>query len=167
MVGFLALKMPGNGAMRLTGHLGGVMRESAEAALSFVKANYLSRAEKSDFFERNDIHVHVPAGAVPKDGPSAGVAIATTIVSLLANRPVRHDFAMTGEITLTGKVLPIGGLKDKVIAAHRAGIKTVILPKGNVRDMDEIPDTIKKGLKFVLISRAEEAIDKTIMWKKK
>ena len=109
--------------------------------------------------------MHVPAGAVPKDGPSAGVAIAATIVSLLFNKPLRNDYAMTGEITLTGKVLPIGGLKDKVIAAHRAGIRTIIFPKGNLRELEEIPKTIKKDLTFVAIAKADEAIEKTIIWK--
>ncbi len=158
-----ALKMKGSGQLKLTGQLGGVMKESAEAALSFVKANYLPRAEDKVFFDKNDIHVHVPAGAVPKDGPSAGIAIATTIASLLFDNPIRNDFAMTGEITLTGKVLPIGGVKDKVIAAHRAGIKTIILPYGNRRDLDEIPDTIKSDLKFIIIAGANEAIDKTLI----
>jgi ATP-dependent Lon protease len=160
-----ALKMKGSGRMQLTGQLGGVMKESAEAALSFVKAHYLESAPDPQFFEANDIHVHVPAGAVPKDGPSAGVAIATTIASLLFEKPIRHDCAMTGEITLTGKVLPIGGLKDKVIAAHRAGIKTVLIPKDNKGDLEEIPDAIRRGLKFISVSRAEQAIEKTIIWK--
>jgi ATP-dependent Lon protease len=159
-----SLKMRGRGGMKLTGQLGEVMKESAEAAVSFVKANYLAKAGQPDFFEKYDIHVHVPAGAVPKDGPSAGVAIAATVASLLFNRPLRNDYAMTGEITLTGKVLPIGGLKDKVIAAHRAGIKTIIFPKGNLRELEEIPETIKKDLVFIAVARADEAIEKTIVW---
>jgi ATP-dependent Lon protease len=159
-----ALKMKGVGRLKLTGQLGGVMKESAEAAMSFVKANYLKKAPDKAFFDKYDIHVHVPAGAVPKDGPSAGVAIATTIASLLFDAPIRNDFSMTGEITLTGKVLPIGGVKDKVIAAHRAGIKTIILPRDNKRDLDEIPDTIKKSLKFILISTANQAIEKIMIW---
>jgi ATP-dependent Lon protease len=159
-----ALKMKGNGQLRLTGQLGQVMRESAEAAMSYITANYLTKADDQTFFETTDIHIHVPAGAVPKDGPSAGVAIATTIASLLFNVPVRHDLAMTGEITLTGRVLPIGGLKDKVIAAHRAGIKTILLPEGNKRDLAEIPDAIKKDLELVTIARASEAIEKTLIW---
>ena len=160
-----ALKMKGRGGMKLTGQLGDVMKESAEAAVSFVRANYLPKSDETDFFEKYDIHIHVPAGAVPKDGPSAGVAIAATIASLLFNKPLRNDYAMTGEITLTGKVLPIGGLKDKVIAAHRAGIRTIIFPKGNLRELEEIPKTIKKDLTFVAIARADEAIEKTIIWK--
>ena len=158
-----ALKMKGNGHLRLTGQLGGVMRESAEAALSYVEANYLKKAKDPAFFERHDIHIHVPAGAVPKDGPSAGVAIATTITSLLFERPARADLAMTGEITLTGRVLPVGGVKDKVIAAHRAGIRTILLPSENKRDLSEIPDTIKKKLEIITVSKASEAIDKTLI----
>ncbi len=159
-----AVKMKGHGNLRLTGQLGGVMRESAEAALSYIIANYLSRVDDEDFFHKHDIHIHVPAGAVPKDGPSAGVAIATTIASLLFDKPARNDMAMTGELTLTGQVLAIGGLKDKVIAAHRAGIKTILLPDQNKRDLDEIPDAIKKDLTLVRISRAAEAIEKTLIW---
>lgn len=159
-----ALAMKGHGHLRLTGQLGGVMRESAEAAMSFIMANYLSKAEDKTFFETHDLHIHVPAGAVPKDGPSAGVAIAVAIASVLFNKPVSNDISMTGEITLTGQVLGIGGLKDKVIAAHRAGIRTILLPDANKRDVDEIPDVIKKDLKLVRISRASEAIDKMLIW---
>jgi ATP-dependent Lon protease len=158
-----SVKMKGSGRLRLTGQLGDVMRESAEAALSYVASHYLARAAERDFFEKYDIHIHVPAGAVPKDGPSAGVAIATTIASLLFNQAARNDVAMTGEITLTGQVLAIGGLKDKVIAAHRAGIKTVLFPEANRRDLDEIPDIIKKDLNLVPIRGAQEAIDETLV----
>ena len=150
--------------MKLTGQLGDVMKESADAALSFVRANYLRKAKNMDFFEKNDLHLHVPAGAVPKDGPSAGVALAVTVASLLFQLPLRHDHAMTGEITLTGKVLAIGGLKDKVIAAHRAGIKTIIFPRANAGELEEIPETIKKDLTFKPISRAHEAIEKMLIW---
>ncbi|MDH3216030.1 MAG: endopeptidase La [Candidatus Krumholzibacteria bacterium] len=159
-----ALSMPGKGRRRQTGQLGDVMKESAEAAESFVRANYLARADDKEFFDTKDLHLHVPAGAVPKDGPSAGVAIAATIASLLFQRPLRNDYAMTGEITLTGKVLAIGGLKDKVIAAHRAGIKTILFPKANARELEEIPDVIKGDLNLVPITRADEAIEKTIIW---
>ena len=159
-----SVKVKGSGHLRLTGQLGGVMRESAEAALSFVASHYLSKAPDKEFLNRWDVHIHVPAGAVPKDGPSAGVAIATTIASLLFDRPARNDVAMTGELTLTGQVLGIGGLKDKVIAAHRAGIKTVLFPDSNRRDLEEIPDIIKKDLNLVPIHRAAEAIEKTIVW---
>jgi len=141
-----------------------VTKESVEAAESFVRANYLAKSSRPKFFDEQDMHIHVPAGAVPKDGPSAGVAIAVTIASLLFDKPLRNDHAMTGEITLTGKVLAIGGLKDKVIAAHRAGIKTVLFPKGNIREVEEIPEVIKKDLTLVPMSRAEEAIEKTIIW---
>jgi len=158
-----AVKTRGSGRLRLTGQLGDVMRESAEAAMSFVSSQYLSKAADREFFEKHDVHIHVPAGAVPKDGPSAGVAIATTITSLLFDRPARNDVAMTGEITLTGQVLAIGGLKDKVIAAHRAGIKTVLFPEANRRDLDEIPAIIKKDLKLVPMTRAAEAIEKTLV----
>jgi ATP-dependent Lon protease len=158
-----AVKMKGAGRLRLTGQLGDVMRESAEAALSYVASHYLSRAMERDFFDKYDIHIHVPAGAVPKDGPSAGVAIAATIASLLFGRAARNDVAMTGEITLTGQVLAIGGLKDKVIAAHRAGIRTVLFPEANRRDLDEIPDIIKKDLNLVPIRGAQEAIEETLI----
>ncbi|MCZ6767370.1 MAG: endopeptidase La [bacterium] len=159
-----SLRMDGNGRRKLTGQLGNVMKESVDAAESFVKSTYLGKTKTKDFFDKNDIHLHVPAAAVPKDGPSAGVAIACAFTSLLFDKPIRNDLAMTGEITLTGKVLAIGGLKDKVIAAHRAGIKTVLFPKGNVRELEEIPDTIKEDLTLIPISRAEEAIEKTIIW---
>jgi ATP-dependent Lon protease len=159
-----ALKMSGPGRLRLTGQLGGVMRESAEAAMSFVEANYLKKSDDPEFFAHTDIHIHVPAGAVPKDGPSAGVAIACTIASLLFDKPVRHDVAMTGEITLTGRVLPIGGVKDKVIAAHRAGIRTILLPRDNKRDLDEIPDAIKEELTIHTMARAADAIERTLIW---
>ncbi|MFQ5511895.1 MAG: endopeptidase La [Candidatus Krumholzibacteriia bacterium] len=158
------LCMAGQGRMKLTGQLGDVMKESAEAAVSFIRANYLKKAKSPAFFDANDIHLHVPAGAVPKDGPSAGVAMAVTVASLLFQKPLRHDHAMTGEITLTGKVLAIGGLKDKVIAAHRAGIKTIVFPKANAGELDEIPETIKKDLEFKPVSRAEEAVEKMLIW---
>jgi len=159
-----ALTTRGGGHLRLTGQLGGVMRESAEAAMSYVAANYLRRSKDPEFFQKFDIHIHVPAGAVPKDGPSAGVAIATTIASVLLGKAIRNDVAMTGEITLTGRVLPVGGVKDKVIAAHRAGIRTILLPRANKRDLEEIPDSIKRELQIVTVTRADEAIDKTIVW---
>jgi ATP-dependent Lon protease len=150
--------------LRLTGQLGGVMRESAEAALSYVESNYAKKAPDPEFFSHHDIHIHVPAGAVPKDGPSAGVAIACTIASLLFDKPVRNDVAMTGEITLTGRVLAIGGVKDKVIAAHRAGIRIILLPRENKRDLDEIPDVIKKDLTIKTMNKAKDAIDKALIW---
>ncbi len=151
--------MPGGGKLILTGQLGDVMRESAQAALSWVRAH----AEKlgvadPDWFTKHDLHIHVPAGAVPKDGPSAGITMATAIVSLLTGRPVSEDVAMTGEITLTGQVLPIGGVKEKTLAAQRAGISTVIIPRENEADLDEIPKDARRALRFVLVDSASEVI---------
>jgi ATP-dependent Lon protease len=153
-----ALGMKGRGMLKLTGHLGDVMKESAEAALSFVKSRFGDRLLQKDFFEKYDIHLHIPAGAVPKDGPSAGIAIATSLASLSMGRKVRSDIAMTGEITLTGKVLPVGAVKDKVIAAHRAGINEVILPSVNRKDLEDIPELIKRNLKFRFIETVEQGI---------
>jgi ATP-dependent Lon protease len=153
-----ATKMPGQKGLTITGQLGEVMKESAQAALSYVR----SQAEKlefdKEFFSKNDIHIHVPAGAVPKDGPSAGVAIATALASLLTGRPVRADVGMTGEITLRGQVLPVGGIKEKVLAAHRAGLSTVILPKRNEKDLDDLPEDIREEMRFVLVDRVEEVL---------
>jgi ATP-dependent Lon protease len=153
-----ALKMRGRGNLRLTGHLGEVMKESAEAAMSFIKSFCSDGLVEEGFFDNYDIHVHIPAGAVPKDGPSAGIAIATSLASLALGRKVRNDVSMTGEITLTGKVLPVGGVKDKVIAAHRAGIREVILPALNRKDLEEIPAAITKKLKFRFVNRVDEGI---------
>ncbi|MDP2993021.1 MAG: S16 family serine protease, partial [Deltaproteobacteria bacterium] len=153
-----ATKMKGNGRLLLTGKLGEVMKESAETALSFVRSKAKSLGIDEGLFEKNDIHIHVPAGAIPKDGPSAGVAIFTALVSLLTNKPVNSQAAMTGEITLRGRILPVGGIKSKVLAASRAGIKTIILPKRNEKDMEEIPDDVKKGLDFKFLTRMEEVI---------
>jgi ATP-dependent Lon protease len=146
-----ATAVPGSGNLTITGQLGDVMKESAQAALSWVRAhaNELARDLSDDWFANHDIHVHVPAGAVPKDGPSAGVAMTTALVSLISNRPVRNDVAMTGEITLTGQVLPIGGLKEKSLAAQRAGIKQVIVPDRNEGDVEEISEQEREGLEFV------------------
>jgi ATP-dependent Lon protease len=146
-----ATAVPGSGNLTITGQLGDVMRESAQAALSWVRAHYgeINPELSDDWFATHDIHVHVPAGAVPKDGPSAGVAMATALASLISKRPVRNDVAMTGEITLTGQVLPIGGLKEKSLAALRAGIKQVIVPDRNEGDVEEIPEPEREGLQFV------------------
>ncbi|WP_442886286.1 endopeptidase La [Anaerolinea sp.] len=154
-----ATRMPGAKGFIVTGSIGNVMQESARAALSLVRA----RAEKYqipvDFFEKSDIHVHVPAGAQPKDGPSAGVTIATALVSLLTNRPVKSDIGMTGEITLRGQILPVGGIKEKVLAAHRAGLKTVILPKLNQPDLEKLPEEVKKSMQFVLVDEIDEVLE--------
>jgi ATP-dependent Lon protease, bacterial type len=143
-----ASQMKGKGNLTLTGQLGDVMKESATAAMTFVRSNSEILGLNSDFNEKTDIHVHVPAGAIPKDGPSAGVGMFTSIVSLLSGKPVKSKLAMTGEITLRGNVLPIGGVKEKVTAAHRSGIKTIILPDHNRKDLEDIPDHIKKDLDF-------------------
>ncbi len=141
-------KMRGKGNLTLTGQLGDVMKESASAAYSYVKSHTKNLGLAEDFFEKLDIHVHCPAGAIPKDGPSAGVSMFTSLVSLLTDKPVKSKLAMTGEITLRGNVLPVGGIKEKVTAAHRAGIRTIILPNANKRDLEEIPENIKKDLSF-------------------
>ncbi|MDL1958690.1 MAG: endopeptidase La [Deltaproteobacteria bacterium] len=151
-------KMNGSGKILLTGKLGDVMKESAQTALSFVRSKASDLGIPVDTFKDEDIHVHVPSGAIPKDGPSAGVAICMALISLFTDRPVRPGVAMTGEITLRGLVLPVGGIKEKVLGAHRAGIKEIILPKRNARDLDEIPSQVRETLKFYLISRADEAV---------
>ncbi|GAB4407311.1 MAG: endopeptidase La [Anaerolineales bacterium] len=153
-----ATKMPGKGGLTLTGQLGDVMKESAQIAYSYVQAKAHELGIDPSLFEKSNLHIHVPAGAVPKDGPSAGVAMITAITSLLTNRPVRADVGMTGEITLRGQVLPIGGVKQKVLAAHRAGLKVVILPKRNEADLDEIPEDVRKELEFVLVERVDELL---------
>ncbi|HEY6461394.1 MAG TPA: endopeptidase La, partial [Polyangiaceae bacterium] len=154
-----ATKMPGKGKLTLTGQLGDVMKESATAALSYVRANAERFGIPRNFVDDSDIHIHVPAGAMPKDGPSAGVTMLSALVSLLTGVRVRHDVAMTGEITLRGRVLPIGGLKEKVLAAHRAGIKRVIVPERNRADLDEVPAEVKTGLEFVFVGRMEQVIE--------
>ena len=154
-----AARTPGNGRLILTGHLGEVMRESAQAALSLVKARAAGLGVDPAIFEKSDIHVHVPAGAIPKDGPSAGVAMFTALVSLLTNRTVRSDTAMTGEISLRGLVLPVGGIKEKVVAAARASLSTVILPARNRKDYDEVPEGARKSLRFVWAERVEDVIE--------
>jgi ATP-dependent Lon protease len=155
-----ATAMPGSGSLTITGQLGDVMRESAQAALSWVRGHHSKVAADlaEDWFSEHDIHIHVPAGAVPKDGPSAGVAMAVALSSLISGKPVRNDVAMTGEITLTGQVLPIGGVKEKALAAQRAGIKRVILPARNEGQVSEIPEHERKDLEFVYIDEVDEAL---------
>lgn len=154
-----ATVMKGKGNLTLTGSLGNVMKESATAAVSYIAANEEKFGIKEDFRQKNDIHIHVPEGAVPKDGPSAGVTMTTALVSALTKRPVRRDVAMTGEITLQGRVLPIGGLKEKLLAAQRMGVKTVIIPKENIRDLNEIEDNVKNLLEIIPVSDAEKVIE--------
>ncbi|MGQ0602506.1 MAG: endopeptidase La, partial [Anaerolineales bacterium] len=154
-----ATQMPGSKGFQLTGQLGEVMQESARAALSYVRANAIALGLAGDFFEKHDIHMHVPAGATPKDGPSAGVTMATALTSLVSGRPVRKDVGMTGEITLRGQVLPIGGVKEKVLAAHRAGLKTVILPRRNEKDLDDVPDDVRRDIKFVFADQVQDVLN--------
>ena len=153
-----ATRTPGSGRLILTGQLGDVMKESAQAALSLVKANAESLGFDPAQFEKSDIHIHVPAGAIPKDGPSAGVAMYTALVSLLTQQTVRNDVAMTGEISLRGLVLPIGGVKEKTIAAARAGIRTVLLPSRNRKDLDDIPASVRATIEFHFVERVEDLI---------
>ncbi len=157
-----ALLMPGKGNVSQTGKLGDVMQESVQAARSYVRSRMSVFGVSRKFFDKRDIHVHVPEGATPKDGPSAGVAMCTSIVSSLTGIPVRRDVAMTGEITLRGRVLPIGGLKEKLLAAHRGGITTVLIPKENEKDLVEIPDNVKKGLKIIAASTVDEVLSEAL-----
>jgi len=151
-----ATRMPGKKGFTLTGQLGDVMKESAQAALSYVRSKAEELGINGDFFEQTDIHLHVPAGSIPKDGPSAGVTIATALASLLLDRPVRADVGMTGEITLRGQVLPVGGIKEKILAAHRVGLKTVILPLRNEPDLDDVPEDIKEEMTFILADKVDQ-----------
>jgi ATP-dependent Lon protease len=153
-----AVTLPGKGRVTATGKLGDVMKESVQAAESFVKSRSQAYGIKPPDLEKRDIHVHVPEGATPKDGPSAGVAMVTTIVSVLTGTPVKRDIAMTGEITLRGRVLPIGGLKEKLLAALRGGLKTVLIPADNEKDLAEIPDNVKRGLKIISVRTVDEVL---------
>ncbi len=154
-----ATKMSGKGNLKLTGQLGDVMKESASIALSYLHSNCKKYKIDCEVFEKNDFHIHVPEGATPKDGPSAGITITTALYSLLKNKKIKSDFAMTGEMTLRGKILPVGGIKEKVLAAKEAGIKNIILPKNNEKDLDDVPDNVKKDLKFYFINMFDEVID--------
>jgi ATP-dependent Lon protease len=149
---------PGKGNLTLTGQLGDVMKESASIALSYVRSHAVDFQIDPDVFAHRDFHVHVPAGAVPKDGPSAGITMTMALVSLLTGRAVRHDVGMTGEVTLRGRVLPIGGLKQKVLAAHRAGLTDVILPARNAGDLDDVPETVREAMRFHPVHTVEEAL---------
>jgi ATP-dependent Lon protease len=154
--------MPGKGELILTGQLGDVMKESARAAITLVKSNAKEIGVDEETFTTTDVHIHVPAGAIPKDGPSAGVAIYAALVSLLTGRLVRTDVAMTGEISLRGLVLPVGGIKDKVLAAHHAGIGTVVLPARNRKDFEDIPPNARENLRFVWAERVEDVVAATL-----
>ena len=158
-----AVVMPGNGKLILTGQLGDVMQESAKAAFSYVRANCEKYGIDVDFYKNKDIHIHAPEGAVPKDGPSAGVAMITSMVSALSGRPVRHNVAMTGEITLTGKVLPIGGLKEKTLASYRAGIDTIIIPKKNKKDLDKVPKNVLNNIKVITAEEISTVLENAII----
>ena len=151
--------MPGSGKLILTGQLGDVMKESAQAALSLIKSRARRPRHRSPaLFEKSDIHVHVPAGAIPKDGPTAGIAMFTALVSLLTDRTCASDTAMTGEISLRGLVLPVGGIKEKVLAAHRAGLQRVLLPARNQKDFEEIPESARHALEFVWLETVDDAV---------
>ncbi len=153
---------PGKGRLTLTGKLGDVMQESAQAALTYARSRFEELGVSQDFLDKHDIHIHVPAGAIPKDGPSAGVTMATALVSAMTKRPVRRQVSMTGEITLRGRVLPVGAIKDKVLAAHRASIKTVVIPKDNEPDLEEVPEDVRQDLNFVLAESVDDVLNATL-----
>ena len=154
-----ATRMPGGHGFQVTGSVGNVMQESARAALSYVRSRADSLGIPGDFFNKNDIHMHIPAGATPKDGPSAGVTMATSLVSLISGRKVKPHLGMTGEITLRGQVLPIGGVKEKVLAAYRNGLRTIVLPKRNKVDLDDVPDEIKNSMKFIYVETVDDVLE--------
>jgi ATP-dependent Lon protease len=158
-----ARAIPGRGNLILTGQLGEVMQESARASLTYARSRAEELGIPPDFNDRLDVHVHVPAGAIPKDGPSAGVTIATAIISALTRRPVSRTVGMTGEITLRGRVLPIGGLRDKVLAAHRAGLRTIVFPKDNERDIEEVPETVRAQLTLRPVEHIDEVLTEALL----
>jgi ATP-dependent Lon protease len=153
-----ATSMPGKSGFKYTGQLGDVMKESAQLGLTYVRSRATDFGVDSKYFDEHDIHLHVPAGATPKDGPSAGITMATALASLVTDRKTRNNVAMTGELTLGGKVLPVGGIKDKVLAAHRIGVDTVILPKKNEKDLDDLNDEISEKMTFVLVDHMDDVL---------
>ena len=155
--------MPGKGKMELTGCMGDVMKESAQIGLSYVRSIAEAYGIDSDYFEKHDIHLHIPEGAVPKDGPSAGVTMTTALVSCFSNIPVKANLAMTGEVTLRGNVLPIGGLKEKSLAAHRSGIDTILIPKENVKDLDDVPQEVKDAVTFIPCSNVSQVLHNALV----
>ncbi|KKQ76792.1 MAG: Lon protease, partial [Candidatus Daviesbacteria bacterium GW2011_GWF2_38_6] len=155
--------MPGKGGLLLTGQLGDVMKESGQAAMSYVRAHWTSLGLPERFFQKVDVHVHVPEGAIPKDGPSAGITLTTAIVSAFTKIPVHKEVAMTGEVTLRGRVLEIGGFKEKILAAHRAGVKTIIAPLDNQKDLEDIPDYVQKDLKFVFVKHMDDVLKEALI----
>ena len=157
--------MKGTGKVQLTGQLGDVMKESAMAGISYIRANVEKLNVDSEFYKDMDIHIHVPEGAIPKDGPSAGITITTAVVSALSKTPIDRELAMTGEITLRGRVLPVGGIKEKVLAANRMGVKKILLPFENNKDLEEIPEKVKKKIKFVLVKSMEEVLEQALVKK--
>lgn len=152
------LIMPGKGKLMVTGKLGDVMQESAQAALSYVRSRAANLMIEEDFYKKYDIHIHIPEGAIPKDGPSAGISMCSSLVSALTKRKVHRDIAMTGEITLRGRVLPIGGLKEKIIAAHRGGIKKILIPEENEKDLKDVPQSISSKLEIVTVEHMDEVL---------
>ena len=151
--------MTGHEKLIMTGSLGDVMKESAQAALSYIRSNASLFNISKDFFDGHDIHIHIPAGAIPKDGPSAGLTIALALISLLTGRAVRRDVALTGELTLSGRILPVGGLHDKLLAARRAGIRTVVIPQFNKSELKDIPENVLKDLEIIPVNDVEEIVD--------
>ena len=155
--------MDGDGKFQLTGQLGDVMKESAKAGYSYVRAHCEEYGIDAMFHKNKDIHIHIPEGAIPKDGPSAGVTMITAMISALSGRPVDYSVAMTGEITLTGRVLPIGGLKEKSLAAYRMGIKTIVIPKANEKDLKDIPKTVKSKIKYIPVEKVEDVLKSALI----
>jgi ATP-dependent Lon protease len=156
--------VPGRGKLTVTGQLGDVMRESAHAALSYVRSRASALGLDPNFYQKTEIHIHLPEGAIPKDGPSAGITMATALVSALCKVPVRNDLAMTGEITLRGRVLPIGGLKEKALAAHRGGIKIILIPKENEKDVRDIPPQVLKSISLVPVDHMDDVLKRALVF---